>query len=308
MCNRDFCFENDCYMGKFRVLKNFVNMYEEKANEEMQKGENLLKSFMIFGNKYEYAVEHFKKAANLYKMGKEWEKAGNSWKMSFECFSNLKSRHEAANSLFEASKCYKKVNINEAIKALLLAINYYLEDGNFTTAARHKKKVAEMYENLGDIENAIIQYEQAGDLYDGENITYLSNACKIKVGIHSAQIGNLEKAVKMYEYVAFASLENSILKWCTKEYFLCAGICHLCLDDIISSKRALEKYKDLDINFETQRECVFLESIMDACEKYNVEAFTKTVREYDNISKLDSLKINLLLIIKNNINNEDDLM
>ena len=44
---------------------------EERANKEMMDAEKILKSFRLFGNKYDDAVEKFEKAANLYKMAKE---------------------------------------------------------------------------------------------------------------------------------------------------------------------------------------------------------------------------------------------
>eukprot|EP01091_Cochliopodium_minus_P017185 TRINITY_DN6664_c0_g2_i1.p1 TRINITY_DN6664_c0_g2~~TRINITY_DN6664_c0_g2_i1.p1 ORF type:complete len:302 (-),score=95.25 TRINITY_DN6664_c0_g2_i1:118-972(-) len=280
---------------------------EERANKEMMEGEKILKAFRLFGNKFEDAVERFEKAANLYKMAKEWQKAGDAWKRVSDCYFALKSGHEAATALVEASKCYQKINPQESIKMLLHAIDYYLEDGKFSIAARHQKAVAEMYENEGDIQNATEHYEKAGELYDGENSVSSSNACKLKVAEYSAQLNNFAKAIEIYEKVAIASLDNNLLKWSAKDYFLRAGICHLCLDDIVSAKRALQKYKDIDINFGSQRECTLLENIMDAYEKYDVDAFTNAVREYDSISKLDSWKTNLLLKIKTNMNQEEEL-
>ena len=111
-----------------------------------------------------------------------------------------------------------------------MAIDYYLEDGKFSIAARHQKSVAEMYENEGDIQNASEQYEKAGELYEGENSTSSANQCKLKVAQYSAQLGNYNKAIEIYEKVAISSLDNNLLKWSAKDYFLRAGICHLCLD------------------------------------------------------------------------------
>ena len=77
---------------------------------------------------------------------------------------------------------------------------------------------------------------------------------------------------------------------------------------MVSAKRALQKYKDMDINFSTQRECTFLEKMTDAYEKNDADAFTNAVREFDNIIKLDAWKTNLLLKIKNHMNKEEDFL
>ena len=111
-----------------------------------------------------------------------------------------------------------------------MAIQFYLEEGKFSIAARHQKSVAEMYENEGDIQNAMEQYEKAAELHDSENATAASNQCKLKVAQYAAQLEQYSKAIEIYERVASASLENNLLKWSAKDYFLRAGICQLCLD------------------------------------------------------------------------------
>lgn len=75
----------------------------------------------------------------------------------------------------------------------------------------------------------------------------------------------------------------------------------------MSAERALERYKDMDASFCSQRECKFLQELVDACKNYDVEAFTNGVVEYDSISKLDSWKTSILLKIKNSIKEEDQL-
>jgi len=81
----------------------------------------------------------------------------------------------------------------------------------------------------------------------------------------------------------------------------------MCSGDIVSSKRALEKYQEMDCTFSSQRECKFLQQIVDAAENYDVDAFTQAVVEYDSITKLDQWKTSVLLKIKNSIKNEEKL-
>eukprot|EP00026_Physarum_polycephalum_P022113 Phypoly_transcript_25905.p2 GENE.Phypoly_transcript_25905~~Phypoly_transcript_25905.p2 ORF type:complete len:113 (+),score=31.20 Phypoly_transcript_25905:44-340(+) len=97
------------------------------------------------------------------------------------------------------------------------------------------------------------------------------------------------------------------MKWVVKDYFLRAGLCHLAKGDLVAAERAVEKYMDMDATFSSQRECKFLQEIINACKNYDVEAFTNAVSDYDSISPLDPWKTTILLKIKNSIKDEDTL-
>lgn len=78
--------------------------------------------------------------------------------------------------------------------------------------------------------------------------------------------------------------------------------------DIVSTKRALEKYAELDPNFTQQREYKFLLSIVEAVEAGDQEEFTNQVAEFDAMLKLDSWKTTVLLKIKRGIQEEPGLL
>lgn len=50
----------------------------------------------------------------------------------------------------------------------------------------------------------------------------------MKVAALAAQLGDYALAIEKFESVAAASLDNNLTKWSVREYFLKAGICHLC--------------------------------------------------------------------------------
>jgi len=128
--------------------------------------------------------------------------------------------------------------------------------------------------------------------------------------IASVPLGDHEKAIKLYERVAEASLSNSLTKFSAKDYFFRAGLNWLAFD-IIGCKKALLRYKDLDVSFENSRECKLLDALAEAFEKLEVEDFTNAVVEYDSITKLDQWKSALLykakLKLKEEGNDEDVL-
>jgi len=285
-------------------------MTEEKGDELMEKADKRLKGgFAFFGGtaKFEDAVELYTKAGNSYKITKKWEKAGEAFTKAAECHLKLQSKHEAAQSYLSAAMCYKKTNITTAVMCMKQGIEFYTEEGRFGIAAKHQKELAELYEDQSDLENAIAAFQVAADYYEGEGSTSAASQCLLKVALFSAQLERYDKAIEIYEQVAAQSIDNNLLKWSVKDYFLRAGLCHLAKGDVVAAERAVERYMDMDATFSSQRECKFLQELVSACKNYDVEAFTNAVVEFDSISKLDSWKTSILLKIKNSIKEEDTL-
>ena len=99
-------------------------------------------------------------------------------------------------------------------------------------------------------------YEQAAEYFRGEESHSSANKCMLKVRTPSAQtqnhwclhqvaeyaatLENYEKAIKIYEQVAAASLENNLLKYAAKEHFFRASLCHLCID-CLNAQHAVQK-------------------------------------------------------------------
>ena len=54
------------------------------------------------------------------------------------------------------------------------------------------------------------------------------NKCLLKVAHFAAQLEQYDVAIEKLETVATASVDNPLTKWSLKEYFLKAGLCHLC--------------------------------------------------------------------------------
>lgn len=217
----------------------------------------------------------------------------------------MQSKHEAASNYVNAANCYKKSNVPEACNSLKTAVEYFTDEGRFAMAAKHQKELAEIYESEMDWEQAMESYQVAADFYEGEGSTSAANGCLLKVAQIAAQLEKYEKAIEIYEQVAKNSLENNLLKWSVKEYYLKAGLCLLASGDGIGAQNAIQRFKETDPTFSGQRECTFLQDITAAYEKRDVEEFTQAVVEYDSISKLDQWKTSILLRIKNSIKNEE---
>uniref|UniRef100_A0A6Q2XJZ4 N-ethylmaleimide-sensitive factor attachment protein, beta b n=1 Tax=Esox lucius TaxID=8010 RepID=A0A6Q2XJZ4_ESOLU len=222
----------------------------------------------MFGgpHKVEEACEMYCRAANMFKMAKNW---------------------------------------TEAIKCLSAAVDIYTDMGRFTIAAKHHITIAEIYESeLVDIEKAIAHYEQAADYYKGEESNSSANKCLLKVGAYAAQLEQYAKAIEIYEQVGSSTMDNPLLKYSAKEYFFKASLCHFIVDEL-NAKLAVEKYEEMFPAFSDSRECKLLKKLLDAHEEQNSEAFTEAIKEFDSISRLDQWQTTMLLRIKKTIQGDE---
>ena len=95
--------------------------------------------------------------------------------MAFERAASIQSKNlnepdDAANTLVEAFKTYRKTDPEDAARVLDQAINHYTLKGNFRRAATHKQNLAEVYEiELGDQKRAIDSYETAAGWFENDN-------------------------------------------------------------------------------------------------------------------------------------------
>jgi len=276
---------------------------EVQAWEMMDAGERALrkKSLPIFGDpnaKYDEAIESFGRAANFFKMAKKYDEAGKAFIRVAEAQLKLGSKHEAATSYTSAATCLKKGNTDDAIECLKKSVELFTGEGRFAVAAKNQKEIAEIYESALDYERAIENYQLAADYFEGENSTSQANTCLLKVAQYSSQLENYVRAIELFEQVAKSSLDNNLLKWGAKEHLQRAILCYLANEDLVGAQKALENYKSWDASFSSSRECKFVEELISAVEKYDVEAFTQSVVDYDSVSKLDNWKTKILLKIK----------
>lgn len=70
----------------------------------------------------------------------------------------------------------------------------------------------------------------------------------------------------------------------------------------------MQKYSSLDTTFSSTRECKFVNILIDAVEAGDQEAYTAAVYEFDQVTKLDNWKTNILLKIKKSIAEADDVL
>jgi alpha-soluble NSF attachment protein len=281
--------------------------------------------FSFFGGraeKYENAAELYIQAANAFRMQKQGapscpssppptailtlrssyigKEAGQAFERAAALQKNqINEPDDAANTLTEAFKVYRKTDPEDAARCLSQAITHYTSKGNFRRAATHQQNLAEVYEvEIGDQKRAVAAYATAAEWFESDNAEALANKLHLKVADLSALLGDYPTAIRAYEHVAKTSTANNLMRWSVKDFLLRAGICHLAAGDTVATNRALEGYREMDPSFLGTREHQLLVDLQEAVEQGEQEAFADKLFQYDQMSKLDKWKTTLLLRVK----------
>jgi len=219
-----------------------------------------------------------------------------------ECAEKLANQGEAITAYTNAAKSYKNGNQKEAIKWFRIAADMRMEGNQFQQAAKLHQEIGSIEEKNLNMKGAIKAYTDAADCFQSEGSVPSENQALLKVAELSASEEDYTRAISLYEKVAAAALDSTLLKYSCKDYFFKAALCQLVVcaktGDMKVLEDKLEKYKDQHPAFDGDRSCKLIESCMKAFDDDDVEAFTDQVFSYDKIYKLDNWTASLLLIVK----------
>lgn len=115
-----------------------------------------------------------------------------------------------------------------------------------------------------------------------------------------------KKAIKLYDNIIKNLLGNSLSRWSLKDYFFKVVLCVLCMDDVIEANKRTDQFLQDDPSWAQSREYKLLQGILESIDLGDIEGFSDKVFDYDQFSKLDKLKTQLLLKIKNSVVAKDD--
>ncbi|XP_070237284.1 LOW QUALITY PROTEIN: beta-soluble NSF attachment protein [Bos mutus] len=261
-----------------------------EAEKRVKASHSFLRGLFGGNTRIEEACEMYTRAANMFKMAKNWSAAGNAFCQAAKLHMQLQSKHDSATSFVDPGMPTRRQT----------------PKGRFTIAAKHHITIAEIYETeLVDIEKAIAHYEQSADYYKGEESNSSANKCLLKVAAYAAQLEQYQKAIEIFEQIGANTMDNPLLKYSAKDYFFKAALCHFIVDEL-NAKLALEKYEEMFPAFTDSRECKLLKKLLEAHEEQNSEAYTEAVKEFDSISRLDQWLTTMLLRIKKSIQGDGE--
>lgn len=259
-------------------------------------------------SRYEEAAELYTSAANQYRLAKRNVDAGAAFEKAAAMQLKTEEADDAANTYIEASKCYKKEDPARCIQMLEIAVDRFTKRGNFRRGATYRQQVAEIYEQeLRDAPKAMEAYESAAEWLAADNAESQANKLYLKVAEIAAVEGDYQRACDKFEQVASSSISNGLTKWSVKEYYLKAGICHLCKNDNVAVRRAIDNYASQDMAFRSTKEFELLNQLAEDCQNGDPEEFSNHIYVYDQVMRLDEWKTKMLLRVKEMMGEEPDL-
>lgn len=287
---------------------------EKRAKELIAKAEQVLTSWSWFGSsssKYDDACELFSKAANNFRIAQKWEQAGECFVRVAELKTKTDSAFESASSHVLAAEMFARSDAGKAIGHYREAISKLSELGRFGTAAKHAETIAGLYEKDNNLAEAVLFYQQAADYNAGENSHARAAKALVKVALHSATLGDLDKALAIFEKLGTDSLDSNLLKFGAKKHFLHAGMCALAKNDTVAANNAIARFAELDFTFRDSGECKLLTALTEALTAQDADKFADDLFAYDSINKLDPWETSIFLRVKNlmtvAVDAEDDL-
>uniref|UniRef100_A0A9J8C733 N-ethylmaleimide-sensitive factor attachment protein, alpha a n=1 Tax=Cyprinus carpio carpio TaxID=630221 RepID=A0A9J8C733_CYPCA len=263
-----------------------------EADKKMKTSHSLFGSFFGSSSKVEEACDLYVRAANMFKMAKNWGAAGDAFCKAAQLHLQVQSKHNAAMNLLDAGNAFKKADPQEAISCFCQAIDIYTDMGRFNIAAKHHISIAEIYES---------------ELLDIDKVSgkCAANKCLLKVATYAAQMEQYQKATEIFEQIGTYSMDTTLLRYGAKDHFFKAALCHFCVD-MLNCKLAVQKYEEMYPAFSDARECKLLKKLLDAHEEQNIDAYADAVREFDSITRLDQWQTTMLLRIKKTIQDEEN--
>jgi hypothetical protein len=324
-------------MAQIQTKYNSDATYEYALNLS-QKKSSIFSSIGFGPNKSDIAedsAKYFLRAASLYKLENNWEKAGlalvnyaEQCKIINECnpMPTMASIDEI-NAYIEAANCFAKIDeytvVCKAIELFSKAINIYTENGNFDNAGKLHKRIANLYtkqnmclEALSALENAIKLFEinskYMAELRESQ-IQYATMLSKTNVDMYCNHritnnefISNLQKSAEIFEKIARNMCENKLGYYNAKTYFCNSLICLLAVDlsatdDLIKTKIKLDEFNKFDYTFSNSKEYEFIDGLIKSLENQDIMTFSNVCYLYDQINNFNSWHLTMLSHIKKSI-------
>lgn len=224
----------------------------------------------------EEAAELYTRSGNLFKANRQPIEAETAYLESAKCSLCIKNLYDAATNFNSAANAIRKIDPMRSAGHLRVAAIHQVSNGHFSVASKTLQDAGELYIQEGDTVNAIECLRSASDYYESENRPINANTCLLKVAQMFATTERYDEAIEIYEKVATTSID-SLSKWTIKDHLFKASLCHLCKGDIIGTRRAVERYCEIDVTYATQRENKLITAIGEAFENYDVDAFTTII-------------------------------
>jgi tetratricopeptide (TPR) repeat protein len=280
-----------------------------KAHSKLTPG-FLGKMFSSKESREEEATDLLTSAANIYKIRKDWKKAGET----YEEIARLEVE-QGGNTAYvhyqNAAHCFSFVDKVKSNQMLDAAIESCVKVGKYMQAGKTAQRIATECEENFDYPNAIDKYKKAAEYFamESQNTKSMQQQCLLKVAdlmCISNHKDMFTEAPKIYEKLGMQYLTVPLLKSSAKDMFFKNVMCYVAKKDEVTAEVNLKKYLLEDPTFDDTRDSKFLKAVIKCItEPYDVEGFRKEVQSYKTVRELDKWKLNMFALAIKNIEKDD---
>lgn len=280
-----------------------------KAHSKLTPG-FLGKMFSSKESRQEEAMELLTSAANMYKINKNWKKAGETYEEIARL--EIESGGSTAYSYYQnAAHCFSFVDKPRANQNLDRSIESCVSAGKYMQAGKTAQQIAQEFEENFDYANAIDKYKKAAEYYsmENQNTKSVQQQCLLKVAdlmCISNHKDMFTEAPKIYEKLGMQYLTVPLLKSSAKDMFFKNVMCYVAKKDEVTAEVNLKKYLMEDPTFDDTRDSKFLKAVIKCIsDPVDPDGFRKEVQTYKTVRELDKWKLNMFAMAVKNIEKED---
>jgi tetratricopeptide (TPR) repeat protein len=280
-----------------------------KAHSKLTPG-FLGKMFSSKESREEEATDLLTSAANIYKIRKDWKKAGET----YEEIARLEVE-QGGNTAYvhyqNAAHCFSFVDKVKSNQMLDAAIESCVKVGKYMQAGKTAQRIATECEENFDYPNAIDKYKKAAEYFamESQNTKSMQQQYLLKVAdlmCISNHKDMFTEAPKIYEKLGMQYLTVPLLKSSAKDMFFKNVMCYVAKKDEVTAEVNLKKYLLEDPTFDDTRDSKFLKAVIKCItEPYDIEGFRKEVQSYKTVRELDKWKLNMFAMAIKNIEKDD---
>jgi alpha-soluble NSF attachment protein len=268
------------------------------------------KVFSSKESREEEAIELLTSAANMFKIQKNWKRAGET----FEELATLETQ-QGSNTAYtqyqNAAHCFSFIDKARSNTNLDKAIECCEKSGKYMQAGKLAQKIAGECEENFDYAQAIDKYKKAAEYFalENQNTKSMQQQCLLKVAdlmCISNHKDMFTEAPKIYEKLGMQYLTVPLLKSSAKDMFFKNVVCYIANKDEVTAEVNLKKFLLEDPTFDDTRDSKFLKAIIKCItDPVDPEGFRKEVQSYKTVRELDKWKLNMFAMAVKNIEKDD---
>ena len=248
--------------------KNDPEKLIEKAEEKLEPG--FFKAvFSSAEERIEKAIKYYTEAAEILRMEKKWERAGDCFVEIGKLYGVLKESGDEFEAYDQAIECYDRSGCFEKYgKIVDKCVELNIKSNSFSRAAELLfKKIQYKKTDKNNIEQILEELNQVLDYYDMDKDSKEGDVSKVKE--YKADLivkyelkDDLDMAKFLYEELGNNCLKSSHNKHSAKEYFAKVILTILAFDDYITAKAYLSKFAKKDNSFLSSNIGVFIDNLI----------------------------------------------